>query len=173
MSDKNPGTITWDQRPKLKEFFCIVDGAKLELSAEAWTRINDARKVVEDLLASGRPIYGLNRGLGSLKNHALSFEELSSFNQAVWQAHAIVVDNVPLVDIEVRALIAARIVGLIRGVSGARSQLVQCLIECLNKGLYPIVRARYLSVGEAGSRSYGASGMCVNGRRGKSDNVGM
>lgn len=147
--DKAGPFITWDQRPTLSDFFAVVDGAQLQLTTDAWDRIIEGRKIVEKLLIGGRPVYGLNRGLGSLKQHALSPEQLSHFNQAVWQAHAIVVENIPLPEIEVRALLASRVAGLIRGVSGVRLLIVQRLIDFLNLGLHPVVRARYLSVGEA------------------------
>jgi len=141
--------VIWDRKPTAEAFFAVVDGGKLSLTPQALQHIVEGREVVERLLADGRPIYGLNRGLGSLKDHALSREEISHFNQIVWQSHAIVGDEVPLTDLEVRALIAARVAGMARGVSGARPQLVQRLIDFLNLGLHPVVRARYLSVGES------------------------
>jgi hypothetical protein len=37
------------------------------------------------------------------KSHALSRDEISRFNQIVWQSHAIVTEDIPLTEEEVRA----------------------------------------------------------------------
>lgn len=141
--------ILWDSTPDARAFLAVVDGHTLALTPDAWARIAASREQVDLRLRENIPVYGLNRGLGSLKDHVLPQDELVAFNQDIWRAHSIVVDRAALSVREVRALMAARVAGMARGVSGAQPSLVQRLIDCLNLGLHPVVRGCGLSVGES------------------------
>ena len=52
-------------------------GASLELSNEAWARIENAQAIVQRIVASGERAYGVNTGLGALCNVSLKDEQLS------------------------------------------------------------------------------------------------
>lgn len=108
-----------------------------------------SRAMVNRMLARNEPIYGLNTGLGSLKKYALAAAELEAFNRDVILAHSVPLDTPPLSIPSVRAIMACRINGMVRGGSGVRPELVQQLVDMLNLGVHPIVHGRSVSVGES------------------------
>ena len=59
------------------EVIAIANGsAQLELSQDSWGRIINSRKIVDDLVASGEVVYGINTGFGSLVNTTIDSEKL-------------------------------------------------------------------------------------------------
>ena len=54
-------------KSKLSLWRAISEGAgPVALTAEAWNAIARSRQAIEDALASGRAIYGVNTGFGKL-----------------------------------------------------------------------------------------------------------
>ena len=88
MSPSRP-PIALDQGLTLRQLVSVSKGAKLELSRSAWQRVRDARGVIERVLESRVPTYGLNTGLGSLKKYVISDEQIGQFNADVVIAHAV------------------------------------------------------------------------------------
>ena len=60
----------------IEELLAIVDGAPVELDADARHRIAASRAVVDSVLRSGQPVYGLNTQVGHGKDTRLSEEEI-------------------------------------------------------------------------------------------------
>jgi histidine ammonia-lyase len=113
--------------------------AKVELDDSALVRVRAAREVVDRVLASGESVYGLNTGLGSLARHHIPLAEIGAFSFAT------VADQVssygrPLATDVVRAMMAARINGMLTAGVGVRRELIELLVEVLNAGIHPIVR---------------------------------
>jgi len=123
---------------KLRELLDVADGAQIELSPEAVATINDSRSVVEDVLASGRGAYGLNLGLGHMKNTRLPDEQLAALQAAMIDGHAGAIGPSfpPRI---VRAAMAARVNGIARGGAGASLASAETYIAMLNAGVHPIV----------------------------------
>ena len=49
------------------EVMAVAKGsAKLEITQDSWDRIINSRKVVDDIVKSGKVVYGINTGFGSL-----------------------------------------------------------------------------------------------------------
>ncbi|MHB1837714.1 MAG: aromatic amino acid ammonia-lyase, partial [Solirubrobacteraceae bacterium] len=119
--------------------------ARVELDPEALVRVRAARDVVERVLASGEAVYGLNTGFGSLASHRIPADELGAF------AFATIADQVssygrPLATDVVRAMIVSRVNGMLIAGVGVRRELIEALVELLNRGVHPVVR----SVGSVG-----------------------
>ena len=137
MSSSRP-PIALDKGLSLRELVSVSKGAKLELSRTAWQRVRDARGVIERVLESRVPTYGLNTGLGSLKKYVISEELIAAFNADVVTAHAVSVSERRLEQPEVRAVMAARVSGLAQGGSGVRTEMVELLVAMLNAGVHPV-----------------------------------
>jgi histidine ammonia-lyase len=129
----------------LADLVRIARGARIELTADATGRIDDARAVVEDALAGPALVYGLNTGLGHLRNERLSTEDLVEYQDAIIQSHAGGFGP-PLATDVVRAAMAVRVVGMTRGGSGASPAVARSLVAMLNAGVHPVLPT-YGSVG--------------------------
>jgi histidine ammonia-lyase len=116
----------------------IVRGAPLRLTSDAIARMEESRAVVEAALAGPTLVYGLNTGLGHLRNQRLATEDLIAYQDAIIRSH-IGGFGPPLPTDAVRAAIAVRVIGITRGGSGASPVVATTLASMLNAGVHPIV----------------------------------
>jgi histidine ammonia-lyase len=56
----------------------VADGARVRLAADATGRMRASRAVIEDAIASGRPIYGVSTGFGRLADTAIPADRLAA-----------------------------------------------------------------------------------------------
>ncbi|PHN17931.1 histidine ammonia-lyase [Pseudomonas sp. ICMP 460] len=113
-------------------------GAALELSEQAWARIDNAQAIVQRIVASGERAYGINTGLGALCNVSLKDEQLSQLSRNTLLSHACGVGPA-LSEEQTRAIICAAIINYSHGKSGLHPQVVQALLALLNHGITPQV----------------------------------
>jgi histidine ammonia-lyase len=125
-------------RVSLEELVRIAEGAAIELSPEAIDRIQASRSVVERALSGPALVYGLNTGLGHLRNERLSTEDLVEYQDAIIRSHAGGFGP-PLSSDIVRAAMAVRVVGISGGGSGASLAVAETLVALLNAGVHPVV----------------------------------
>ncbi len=118
-----------------------IDLAPVEIGAEAWPRIDEGRAVVEEIVASGRPAYGITTGVGSQKESSVQRTELAAFNRRLLAAHATRVPGPTLDPAVVRAAIAVQLNLFATGTSGVRPELVRRLTKRLNENRVPSVDA--------------------------------
>jgi len=139
-----------------------VERAPLELTRDVVARLEAGRGVVDQALAAGKLIYGLNTHLGHGRDTPVSLEEL-----AMWQVRMVVVHaggvGEPLPDEAVRAMMVARVAGFARGGSGVHPDLCRTLLEMLNAGVHPIV-PEVGSVGAGDLMHLAAIGMVAIGQ---------
>ena len=127
------------------------DGREVALAPEAEGRLTAGRQVVEAVIKSDTPVYGITRGLGPQVTHSLSRGDMAEFSLRTLRgrAHAI---GPALARDQVRAVMAVRLNGLLLGGAGITPAIAQLLAEMLNRRLHPVLR----SIG-----SVGASDLCV------------
>ena len=123
------------------------DGAPIKLGAEASGRMKAARAVVEKLAAGDKSIYGLNTGLGAGVDTRLSAAEMNEFQARVLIARSVGIGP-KFSTAEVRALMAARLIGLTQGAAGISPALAERIADMLNKGVHPVVPS-IASIGES------------------------
>jgi histidine ammonia-lyase len=119
------------------------------LSEGAWEKVRRSRAVVEAMLLGETPIYGLNTGLGSLKKYRLSTPEVEAFNRQIITEHAVAISDTRAAPDDVRAMMLVRANGIARGGSGVRAEVVQMLLDLLNRGIHPVVHPEFASIGES------------------------
>lgn len=124
------------------------DRAPVALTDTAAERIERSRKQVEDSIARGDVIYGLNTGFGKFSNVAIDEDQLDELQLRLIYADCVGV-GAPFSTEVVRAIMLLRINALARGCSGIRLSTVQTLLGMLNKGVHPIIRQKG-SVGSSG-----------------------
>lgn len=125
------------------------DRAPVDPPAEAWERVARGRAVIEHALTQDAPVYGLTMGVGPLRFYKLRPDEIERFNLDVVLGHATPVFPEEGPTGQVRAMMVARVNGMLRGESGVRPDVVRLLVDMLNRGVHPIVHARGVSVGES------------------------
>lgn len=108
----------------------IADGESVSLHPDARARIAEARETVERVLAAGTPTYGLNRHLGSGRDVAVT--DVAAQQNRIVDNHRGGIGE-PLPEREVRALIAARLIGFAHGGSGVRVELAEEYARLLNE----------------------------------------
>ncbi len=116
----------------------IAAGAAVSLSSDAVARIEASRAVVERQLARPEPIYGLNTQLGHLRNERMPEDELLAYQVAYVRLHDGAI-GAPLSEAIVRAAMAVRLAGIVRGGSGATLPVAETYVAMLNAGVHPIV----------------------------------
>lgn len=121
------------------------------LSEEAVESIQRSRDTVEQLIRSGKVVYGINTGFGKLANQSVSPQDLSQLQTNLILAHSVGAGE-PLPINVVRLAMLLKINSFAKGYSGVRLELVDRLRLFLAHEAYP-------SIPEKGS--VGASGDLV------------
>jgi len=127
------------------------NGEKVELAPEARKRIQKCRDFVEEKVAEKAVMYGITTGIGELSEVVLPAEELKMFQRYLVYSHSAGCGK-PLPIEVVRAGMCSRINVLSKGHSGIRIQIVDTLVNMLNKGVTPVVFDKG-SVGACGDLS--------------------
>src|SRR5688500_644562 len=97
-----------------------------------------ARRVIEEVVASERTVYGVTTGFGYLANVRISSEEATDLQRDIVLSHATAVGT-PLSEEVVRAMLLLKARTFAFGASGVRPELVHQLIAMLNGGIHPVV----------------------------------
>jgi histidine ammonia-lyase len=122
--------------------------APTRLDGAAKATIQASRDIVDKLLAGDQPIYGLNTGIGALADARIAPEELELLQRNIIRSHA--AGSGELLPSEVvRAMMLLRARTLAAARSGVRLELVERLLELLNRRIHPAVPSRG-SVGASG-----------------------
>lgn len=111
---------------------------KVTLSPQAHERVERSRRAVEEILASGRVVYGVNTGFGHLADHLIPPDRLRELQRNILMSHAAGVGP-ELDEPTVRAVLLARANALAKGHSGVRPATLQGLLHLLNRGVHPVV----------------------------------
>jgi histidine ammonia-lyase len=139
-----------------------IERAPLALDAEVAETLARSRAVVDRVVAGDRLVYGLNTGLGHMRDERVPMETLARYQVDMIEGHAAGLGE-PLPDEDVRAIMVARIAGAARGGSGLHPEAVDVLVRMLNAGVHPLVPA-FGSVGAADLMHMAAVAMVVIGR---------
>ncbi len=121
---------------------------RVELHASARARVIASRAVVTAALATGRAIYGLNTGFGSLSRVKIEHDRACELQRNIIRSHAAGVGEY-LPRTTSRALMLVLAASLARGASGIRIETLDRLIELINQRIDPAIPSRG-SVGASG-----------------------
>ncbi|HXW51118.1 MAG TPA: histidine ammonia-lyase [Candidatus Acidoferrales bacterium] len=115
-----------------------VDRIPVALRPDALARIRSARDVVERAVAGNGHIYGVTTGFGRLKNVRIDPNEATELQRNLILSHACGVGE-PLDREAARASMLLRAHSLARGYSGVRIELIELLLEMLNRDVVPVI----------------------------------
>jgi histidine ammonia-lyase len=123
-------------------------GASVALDVHARERMQEARDVIERLVADGEIVYGVTTGFGDLATRFVPPADAARLQENLIVSHAAGV-GAPLPRDVVRAMLLLRANTLALGHSGCRPLIVDRLIEFLDRGIHPVVPEQG-SVGASG-----------------------
>jgi len=120
----------------------------VELSSDVMERIQISYERKVQIASTGRPTYGINTGFGIFADQRIEPDEIEKLNRNLVISHAVGIGR-PLEQEVVRAAMLIRAVTLAKGFSGVNPQIIQTLIEMLNKGVTPVIPSQG-SLGSSG-----------------------
>jgi histidine ammonia-lyase len=121
---------------------------RLSLTNSSKRRVQAARKCLEQLIAGGTTIYGVNTGFGKLSNQRIEPDEVLALQENLLRSHAVGMG--PFLSLGVsRLALALRIQALAKGYSGVTVELIDTLLEMYNRGVVPAIPEQG-SVGASG-----------------------
>lgn len=142
--------VVLDGRSLTLEELEAVVRRQLQVSLARTARENllHRRRGIEERLARGEIIYGVNTGFGRMADVVIPPEKLQVLQLNLLRSHACGVGQ-PLPREVVRAMLLLRANVLASGFAGVRPEVVESLLALLNAGVHPIVPSQG-SVGASG-----------------------
>jgi histidine ammonia-lyase len=123
-------------------------GRPAVLDPSARARMQESRDLIERLVAAGEVVYGVTTGFGALATRFIDPADAAQLQENLLMSHAAGVGAALDTEI-VRAMLLLRANTLALGHSGCRPELVDRLLELLERGVHPVVPAQG-SVGASG-----------------------
>jgi len=111
---------------------------KVELAAEAVTRIRTCRAMLDEKIDAREIMYGVNTGIGEFSEVVLTDDQVSQFQKYLIYNHSAGIGDPASIE-DVRAAILGRIAVHCHGHSGCRPEITQTLVALLNAGVTPVV----------------------------------
>ncbi|WP_310467393.1 histidine ammonia-lyase [Sphingomonas sp.] len=123
-------------------------GASASLDDSALTRVAAAAATVDRIVASGDTVYGVNTGFGLLANTRIPHDRLAELQTNLILSHSAGLGD-PLPRHVTRLMIVLKLLGLGRGFSGVRVEVIAALQALLDSGAMPVIPSQG-SVGASG-----------------------
>jgi len=125
-----------------------LDKEAVELAPGANVAIQASRRVVEAIVSEGAVIYGVSTGFGKLADVQIPSDQLGQLQVNLVRSHSCGVGQ-PLSEAEARAMMLLRANVLTLGFSGIRLEVIQMLVDMLNRRVWPVIPEKG-SVGASG-----------------------
>ncbi len=121
---------------------------KVKISSELKNNIDRNREDFLELLKKGKPIYSVNTGVGKLADRVIPHQKIRELQVNILRSHAVGWGDPAPAEI-VRGAILLRVNCLLKGFSGVSFELINKMVEFLNKDVTPFVPLKG-SVGASG-----------------------
>lgn len=138
-----------------------VHKARVEICPKAVSTVNEARKIILEMLDSDTPVYGFNRGVGENKDQKVNLDFFEEYNRSLILSHSVGVDPETSEEV-VRAAMLVRLNTLLLGCTGIQPEIVFLYKDFLNLEIHPILPERG-SVGVADITSLSHVGLALVG----------
>ena len=134
---------------KIEDVVSIADQLEyVQFSERSLQIIRDSHQRLMAIQNRGEPVYGINTGYGIFANKSTSSKDIQRLNRKLILSHAVGIGE-PLSERVVRAAMFIRVNTLSKGYSGVRPELIQTIIDMLNKGVTPVIPSKG-SLGSSG-----------------------
>ena len=122
----------------LEDIERVALGAQVTLGDGARDRMRTSRDVIERAVADGTTMYGVTTGFGALADTPIDPADAARLQHGIVTSHATAVGP-DLSRIEARAMLLLRAHVLALGHSGVRVEIVERMVEMLNRDVIPAV----------------------------------
>ncbi len=123
-------------------------GEDVSLDKSSRERMSQSWRWVEEISVGAIPVYGINTGFGIFADQSISPENCSKLSRNLILSHSVGTGEKLSTEI-VRAAMLVRANTLAKGFSGVRPELVELILDMLNKHVTPIVPSQG-SMGSSG-----------------------
>lgn len=120
----------------------------VRLGNEARQRIAESSEMIDEIVAAGESVYGVNTGFGMLASVHVERGDLGQLQENLVRSHAVGVGD-DLDDDIVRLTMLMKVIALAEGFSGVTLTLVDTLCALINHQIYPRIPCKG-SVGASG-----------------------
>lgn len=110
----------------------------VEIASGLSAQMEPARRLVEDVVASERPVYGVTTGFGYLANVRIAPHEAKDLQRDIVLSHATGVGEGFSEEV-VRAMLLLKARTFAFGISGVRAEIVQRFADMLELRMHPVV----------------------------------
>ncbi len=132
----------------LQEILRVSKGEEVKIAKKAWDRVERGNREIQRILESEKTVYSVNTGVGELARVRIPQEKLEKLQVNIVRSHSVGVGP-PLDRETVRVIMLLRLNTLLQGHSGVSRNVVQMLVEFLNRDITPVVPEKG-SVGASG-----------------------
>ncbi len=132
----------------LAELRAIWNGAPIALDPACRTAIEQSAQAIAAILEGGRTVYGVNTGFGLLAQTRIPAARLDELQRNLLLSHSAGLGE-PLDPRIVRLMMVLKVIGLARGHSGVRPEVVERLLAMIDAGALPVIPSQG-SVGASG-----------------------
>ncbi len=116
----------------------LYKGQKVDLTIDAWERVQKSRDVVEQLVAEAKVMYGITTGFGKFSDVIIRHESLADLQLNLIRSHSVGMGE-PFDEMVSRAMLLLRTNALAKGFSGIRQETLQLLLDCINHAIHPVI----------------------------------
>jgi histidine ammonia-lyase len=110
----------------------------VDISPAGIEKIEKSKTILEKILETGRPVYGINTGFGIFADRRIPLSESNRLSRNLILSHSVGTGAFLPVEV-VRAAMLVRANTLTKGFSGVRLEIVTTLLEMLNRGVTPAI----------------------------------
>jgi len=133
----------------LKKVFEIAQGKRKGiLIPEVVEGIQKSNAIVQQVIRSGKTVYGINTGFGSLCDTLISENETQTLQKNLLLTHAVGVGK-PIEPLLSKIMMICKVHALCQGYSGIRLAVIERILYCIEQELLPVVPEQG-SVGASG-----------------------
>ena len=133
----------------LEELRAVARGrTAVGLSPDARSRVGESADLVARLVEGPEPVYGVNTGFGIFANRRIETQDLADLSRNLILSHAVGF-GAPFPAEVVRAAMLIRANTFALGLSGVRAEVIQCLLQMLEKDVTPVIPSQG-SLGSSG-----------------------
>lgn len=113
-------------------------GEKVGLSDRGRQQIKTSHRRLMQIIETGEPVYGINTGFGIFADRKIPKDDIAKLSRNLILSHAVGTGSALSEEI-VRAAMLVRANTLAKGYSGVRIEVVQTILDMLNRNVTPIV----------------------------------
>jgi histidine ammonia-lyase len=143
-----PNVILQPGAVSLAQLRAVRAGAPVALHADAWAAIEASAASIGRILKSGRTVYGVNTGFGILAQTRIPADRLAELQTNLILSHSCGLGEA-LDPVIVRLAMVLKAIGLGRGHSGIRREVVERLLALVAADALPVIPSQG-SVGASG-----------------------